>query len=87
MQEDLLPRVIDIVETSGSGFAFPSQRTHVAPGAGLDGAKSKQVIANVPQWRGRSKVPFRDFLPARIAEMRDKLQCPALDSAVRKPSD
>jgi MscS family membrane protein len=86
IQEDLLLRIMEIVEASGSGFAYPSQTTYIARDTGLDGAKSQQAIAIVRQWRERGELPFPDFSPAEIAEMSDKLQYPPSDSAARRPA-
>jgi MscS family membrane protein len=76
IQEDLLLRIMDIVEASGSGFAFPSQTTYLAGDAGLDAAKSQKAIETVRQWREQGKVPFPDFSPETIAEMDSKIGYP-----------
>jgi hypothetical protein len=52
IQEDLLLRIMDIIEANGSGFAFPSQTTYLAQDAGLDAVKSQRALATVRQWRG-----------------------------------
>jgi MscS family membrane protein len=39
IQEDLLLRIMDIVEKAGSGFAFPSQTTYLAVDTRLDASK------------------------------------------------
>jgi MscS family membrane protein len=85
VQEDLLLRIMEIVEESGSGFAFPSQTTYIAKDSGLDGAKSEEAIATVRQWREKGELPFPDFAPEKISEMSDKLEYPPSDSAVRGP--
>ena len=84
IQEDLLLRIMEIVETSGSGFAFPSQITYVARDAGLDAAKSEQAIATVRQWREQGELPFPDFSPETIAEINNRLEYPPRDSTLRK---
>jgi MscS family membrane protein len=84
VQEDLLLHIMEIVEASGSSFAFPSQTTYVARDAGLDGAKSQQAIAMVRQWREQGALPFPDFSPETIAEINDRLEYPAQDSALRR---
>jgi len=84
VQEDLLLRIMEIVEASGSGFAFPSQTTYVAQDAGLDAAKREQAIAKVRQWREQGELPFPDFSPETIAEIDNKLEYPPRDSALRR---
>ena len=84
IQEDLLLHIMEIVETSGSGFAFPSQTTYVAQDAGLDAAKSEQAIAKVRQWREQGELPFPDFSLETIAEINNSLEYPPRDSTLRK---
>jgi len=83
VQEDLLLRIMDIVEGSGSGFAFPSQTTYLASDAGLDAAKSREAVDTVRQWREQGRLPFPDFSPETIAEIENKTEYPPPESALR----
>jgi len=83
IQEDLLLRIIDIIEASGSSFAFPSQTTYIAGDSGLDAAKSQKAIETVHQWREQGMLPFPDFSPETISEMDSKIEYPPPDSALR----
>ena len=83
VQEDLLLRIIDIIEASGTGFAFPSQTTYLAEDAGLDAAKKEKAIAAVRQWREKGELPFPDFSPEMIEEIDNRLEYPPPDSAMR----
>jgi MscS family membrane protein len=83
IQEDLLLRIMDIVEVSGSAFAFPSQTTYLAGDVGLDPAKSQKAIETVHQWREQGKLPFPDFPAETISEMDGKIEYPSPDSALR----
>ncbi len=83
IQEDLLLRIMDIIEASGSGLAFPSQTTYLAGDAGLDAAKSRKVIKAVGEWREQGKLPFPDFSPETISELDGKIEYPAPESASR----
>jgi MscS family membrane protein len=51
IQEDLLLRVMDIVEESGSGLALPSQTAYLAEDVGLDAEKRGKAMETVRQWR------------------------------------
>ena len=86
IQEDLLLRIMDIVEGSGSGFALPSQTAYLAQDAGLDAAKSQKAMETVRQWREQGELPFPDFSPERISEMDGKVEYPPPDSALRDKS-
>ena len=83
IQEDLLLRIMDIVEASGSGFALPSQTTYLAGDVGLDAAKSQKAIETVRQWREQGKLPFPDFSPETISEIDSKIEYPPPESALR----
>ena len=83
IQEDLLLRVMDIIEASGTGFAFPSQTTYIARDSGLDAAKSQKAMETVHQWREQGKLPFPDFSPETISEMDSKIEYPPPDSTLR----
>ena len=84
IQEDLLLRIMDIIEASGSGFAFPSQTTYIAKDSGLDAEKSQKALETVRQWREQGKLPFPDFSPETISEIDGKIEYPPRDSASRK---
>ncbi len=83
IQEDLLLHMMDIVETSGSGFAFPSQTTYIARDSGLDVEKSQKAMEMVRQWREQGKLPFPDFSAETISEIDNKLEYPPPGSALR----
>jgi MscS family membrane protein len=82
VQEDLLLRIMDIVEASGSGFAFPSQTTYIARGSALDAEKSQKAVEVVRQWREQGKLPFPDFSPETISEIESKIKYPPPESAL-----
>jgi MscS family membrane protein len=84
VQEDLLLRIMDIIEASGTGVAFPSSTTYLARDSGLDEAKTQRAVATVKRWREERELPFPNFHPAQIAEFNDRLEYPRPDSAVRE---
>ena len=83
IQEDLLLRIMDIVESSGSGFGLPSQTAYLTEDVGLDAAKGRKVMETLRQRRGQGELPFSDFSPGTISEMDGKIDCPPPDSALR----
>ena len=86
-QEDLLLRIMDIIEGSGTRIAFPSSTTYLARDSGLDEAKTQGAIAAVKRWREERELPFPNFHPARISEFENRLEYPSPDSALRKSND
>ena len=66
IREDLLLQIMDIVEKSGSGFAFPSQTLYVGKDDGLHAERTRGAISSVEEWRNRGELFLPDF-PADAA--------------------
>ncbi len=81
VQEDLLLRLMDIVEAAGSGLAFPSQTLYFGRDSGLDQQKGQAAKATVDQWRSQQSLPFPDFAPSEIAGIENRLPYPPPESA------
>jgi len=84
IREDLLLRIMDIVEKSGSGFAFPSQTLYFSRDSGLDKEKAAAAEQQVQQWRDQNQLPFPDFAPADKSAFRGSIVYPEPESAVGK---
>jgi MscS family membrane protein len=76
VQEDLLLRIMDLVETSGSGFAFPSQTLYMAKDGGLDAEKIRAATEAVGHWRDQGELPFPDHRSARVSQLDGTLEYP-----------
>jgi len=61
MQEDLLLRIMDIVEASGTAIGFPTSVTLRAQDSGLD--KEKAQAEAVKTWREAGDLPFPNYPP------------------------
>ncbi|MBZ5666560.1 MAG: mechanosensitive ion channel family protein [Acidobacteriia bacterium] len=81
IREDLLLRIMDIVEKSGSGFAFPSQTLYFSRDSGLDKEKSAAAEQQVRRWRDQHNLPFPDFAPADKSALRGSIVYPPAESA------
>jgi MscS family membrane protein len=84
IREDLLLRIMDIVEKSGTSIAFPSQTTYFSRDSGLDKEKAAAAEQQVQQWRDQHKLPFPDFAPADKSAFRGSIVYPPPESAVGK---
>ncbi len=84
IREDLLLRIMDIVEKSGSGFAFPSRTVYFSRDSGLDDEKAAAAEQQVQQWRSQNKLPFPDFAPVDKSAFRGSIVYPPPDSATGK---
>ena len=84
VQEDLLLRIMDLVESSGSGFAFPSQTLYMSKDEGLDKKKGGEAVR---RWRDEGELPFPDHSPARVSQLDSTLEYPSGDSVLRGKKD
>jgi MscS family membrane protein len=84
IREDVLLRILDIVDRSGSGFAFPSQTLYFSRDSGLNKEKTSAAEQQVQQWRDASNLPFPDFAPGDKSAIRDSMTYPSRESATIK---
>ena len=82
IREDILLRIMDIVDSAGTGFAFPSQTLYLSRDTGVDKEKADAVARQVQQWREGNQLPFPDFPPADISGFSNSLPYPQPGSAV-----
>lgn len=82
VQEDLLLRIMDLVESSGSGFAFPSQTLYMSKDGGLDAEKGRRAAETVRRWRDEGELPFPDHPPALVSHLDSTLDYPPKGSAM-----
>jgi MscS family membrane protein len=83
IQEDLLLRIMDIIEVSGTALALPSRTLYLGRDSGLNKEKTAAVAREVQQWRENGKLPFPDYAPSDISEFSNSLPYPRPDSALR----
>ncbi len=83
--EDLMLRVMDIVNEAGTAFAFPSQVNYLGRDEGVDVVQREQREAEVKQWRQRDKLPFPDFDEEDVDQLGDTLDYPPRGSPHYKP--
>jgi MscS family membrane protein len=84
VREDLLLRVIEIVERSGTGLAFPAQTLYLGRDAGLDREKTAAAERQVEQWRDQHDLPFPDLTADEKASLRGTIPYPVPESAMGK---
>ncbi len=82
IKEDILLRIMDIVDAAGTSFAFPSQTVYLGRDTGLNKEKAEWAASQVQKWREGSQLPFPDFPPEEISEISDSLPYPQPGSAV-----
>ncbi len=82
IREDILLRIMDIVDAAGTGIAFPSQTVYLGRDTGVDKQKAEKATQEVHKWRDEHQLPFPDFTPADISEISNSLPYPQPGSAV-----
>ena len=82
--EDILLRFMTIFEDAGTSFAFPSQTIRIGRDPGLDKSRAELAAEQVRHWRDQKQLPFPDFTPAEISEIRDSLPYPPPESALNR---
>jgi MscS family membrane protein len=87
VREDLLLRIMDLVEDSGTGFAFPSQTVYLGRDSGLEKEKSEAAVKKVEQWRDGKQLPFPDFPEEHVSSFRGSIEYPPPESALRGQSE
>ena len=80
IREDVLLRMSEIVKTSGSGFAFPSQTLYMGRDHGLDVERGETAMKEVESWRKAGKLPFPRLAADRVEQLKDTLDYPPLGS-------
>lgn len=76
IREDVLFRIKDIVEQSGTGFAFPSSTLYVGRDGGLNADLGKKAKEEVARWRRTGQLPFPRLSASRIREIEGRLRYP-----------
>ncbi|TVS10306.1 MAG: mechanosensitive ion channel family protein [Wenzhouxiangella sp.] len=75
-QEDIFLRLIDLVDESGTGFAFPSMVNYLASDSGVDEERTERAEAIVQKLREDSQLPFPNLGLQTRRELRDTLDYP-----------
>ncbi len=83
VQEDLLLRCMEIVEKSGTGFAFPSQTLYLGRDTGLEAQKTKEAEETVERRRENGEMQVPRFRPETIRELRNSIEYPPRGAAVK----
>lgn len=84
VQEDVLLRIMDVVDESGTGFAFPSQTIYFARDSGLSAEKSTRAKEQVKKWQQDEDLQIPHFDPEKIKEIENKIPYPPEGSVDRK---
>lgn len=76
VREDILLRMMDVVASSGTDFAFPSQTLYFAKDKGVSPEKAKEAEEKVKQWKEKNELALPRFDEEKIKEIKDTIKYP-----------
>lgn len=76
IREDVLLRIMDVVENAGSGFAFPSQVLYLGRDEGIDSELGTKAEEAVSDWRRKGELPFPNFAATKLRKLDASLHYP-----------
>ena len=85
IREDILLRVMDIVEEGGAAIAFPSQTLYLGRDQAPDGDKVEAAEARVRAWREAGALSFPNFSQEQASEIRGSIAYPPPGSTEAPP--
>ena len=83
IKEDIFLRVAEIVQNSGTKFAFPSRTMYQEAGVGIDDSKTQNVEKTIKSMRKKSNLPFPDFNIDQYKDLHNKMEYPPMGSVPR----
>jgi MscS family membrane protein len=87
IQEELLLRIMDIIEASGTAVALPSQTTYVVGESGLNPLRGREAMQKIQNGREGNKSLFPGFPIEKISEFSDTSEYPPVGSAAQEKSE
>ena len=76
VQEDLVLRIMKIVENAGTAFAFPARTVYHARDPGLNAEQQQAAEKQVKEWAAGQLLPFPDFHHTYRKQIMDTLDYP-----------
>ena len=76
VKEDLLLRIMKIVEDSGAGFAFPSQTLYLGKDEMPGEADAKKISAIIKKMETKGELPIPTFSAQQITELNGTIPFP-----------
>ncbi len=76
VQEDLLLRMLDIIEKSGTSLAYPSQTLYMTRDTPISSEKAEEAAKTVKKWKENNELQLPKFDPKRVEELKDSIEYP-----------
>jgi MscS family membrane protein len=87
VREDLLLRMMDVMEDSGGGLALPSQTLYLSRDGGVEKEKADNAVKKIAALREGKQLPFPDFHDDDISSFKGSIEYPQAESAMRRKED
>ena len=84
VREDLLLRIMDVMEDAGGGLALPSQTLYLSRDAGVEQEKTDKAVKKIAELRDGKQLPFPDYHADDVSSFKGSIDYPPPESAVRK---
>ena len=84
IREDLLLRIMDVMEDSGGRLALPAQTLYLSRDSGVEQEKADRALKKIAELREGKQLPFPDFHEEDISSFKGSIEYPQPESAVRK---
>jgi MscS family membrane protein len=87
VREDILLRMMDVMEDSGGSLALPSQTLYLSRDSGVEKEKADNAVKKIADLRDSKHLPFPDFHDDDISSFKGSIDYPPKESAVNKNND
>ena len=87
VREDLLLRMMDVMENTGGSLALPSQTLYLSRDAGVEKQKADQAAQKIAELRDGKQLPFPDFHQDEITSFKGSIEYPPKESTLRNAQD
>lgn len=87
VREDLLLRIMDLLESSGGSLALPSQTLYLSRDTGVEKQKAENAASKIAELRDGKKLPFPDFHRDEISSLKGSIEYPPSESSLRNPQN
>ena len=87
VREDLLLRIMDVLEDSGGGLALPAQTLYLSRDSGVEKQKAEDAVKKIAELRDGNKLPFPDFHKDDISSFKGSIAYPPSESTLRQDGE
>jgi len=87
VREDLLLRMMDVVEESGTALSSPTQTLLLGRDAGVAKEKAENAVKSISELREAGQLPFPDHHQEQISSFKGSIEYPQPESTLRAQRD